>query len=75
MENKSLSEIFSENLRIEMVKQKVSATELTKQTSVSRNTINLLRSGKAKMIRFNSIDTVCQALSIKPSQLFEQKGK
>lgn len=70
MKNKSLSELFAMNLRVEMAKQNVHAKELSKKVNVSRNTINLARSGKAKMIKFSTITELSKALKIEPQQLF-----
>ncbi|WP_304133710.1 helix-turn-helix transcriptional regulator [Limosilactobacillus coleohominis] len=75
MENKSLSELFAINLRVEMAKQNVHAKELSKKVNVSRNTINLARSGKAKMIKFSTITELSKALKIEPQELFKDEEK
>jgi putative transcriptional regulator len=75
MENKSLSELFAMNLRVEMAKQNVHAKELSKKVNVSRNTINLARSGKAKMIKFSTITELSKALKIEPQELFKDEEK
>ena len=75
MKNKSLSELFAMNLRVEMAKQNVHAKELSKKVSVSRNTINLARSGKAKMIKFSTITELSKALKIEPQELFKDEEK
>ena len=75
MENKSLSELFAMNLRVEMAKQNVHAKELSKKVNVSRNTINLARSGEAKMIKFSTITELSKALKIEPQELFKDEEK
>ena len=75
MKNKSLSELFAMNLRVEMTKQNVHAKELSKKVNVSRNTINLARSGKAKMIKFSTITELSKALKIEPQELFKDEEK
>ena len=75
MENKSLSELFAMNLRVEMAKQNAHAKELSKKINVSRNTINLARSGKAKMIKFSTITELSKALKIEPQELFKDEEK
>ena len=69
----NLSEIFALN-----VKKRLNAINLTKKdlaqlTSVSRNTINAVTSGKAKMIRFESIEEIANALKCDPQQLFDEE--
>ena len=68
-----LSETFALN-----VKKRLDAINLTKKdlaqlTSVSRNTINAVTSGKAKMIRFETIEEIARALRCKPQQLLDEE--
>lgn len=68
----SVSKTFSINLRVRMAELNISATELSKKTNVSRNTINSCRSGKAKMIKFSTIEELCNGLCVQPTYFFKE---
>lgn len=69
---KPLNEIIAENLRVTMAIRQCKVKNLAKTTGLSRNTLTTLRLGKFKMVQLNSIDKICQALSITPADLFNE---
>lgn len=57
-------------LRKIMAEKNISVSELARQIGISRNTVQSIYSGKTTMIRLNTIDQVCNVLSITPNELF-----
>lgn len=67
-----LAEIFARNVNERRKILEISKKELAEIAGVSRNTINLLTSGKARMIQFVSAEKVAVALRCNPWQLFDE---
>lgn len=59
------------NLDIELARQKMSLTELSRQVGVSMTNLSLLKTGKVKAIRFSTLEAICQALDCQPGALLE----
>ncbi|MBL3531030.1 helix-turn-helix domain-containing protein [Companilactobacillus zhachilii] len=57
-------------LRKIMAEKNISVSELARQIGISINTVQSIYSGKTTMIRLNTIDQVCNVLSITPNELF-----
>lgn len=64
-------ESFGKGLRIKMAELNISVTKLSKITSVSRNTITSAKSGRTKMLQFETLNTLCKALGCTPNDLFK----
>lgn len=69
----NLSEIFAVNIKTRLTAVNLSKKDLAAKTAVSRNTINAVTSGKAKMIRFETIEEIARALRCKPQQLLDEE--
>lgn len=69
----NLSEIFALNVKKRLDAVNLTKTQLSELTSVSRNTINAVTSGEAKMIRFTTIEEIAKALKCKPQQLLDEE--
>lgn len=69
----NLSEIFARNVNERRKVLELSKTDLAAKTTISRNTVTSLTSGKARMIRFESIEEIAKALKCEPQQLFDEK--
>lgn len=69
----SISKLFAKKLRIRMAALNISATDLSNKINVSRNTINLCRSGKAKMVKFETIAELSKGLYVQPDYFFKEK--
>ena len=59
------------NIDVEMAKQKISLTELSKQVGVSMTNLSLLKTGKVKGIRFNTLASICRTLKCQPGDVLE----
>lgn len=68
----SLSEVFATNVRTRLAAIQMSKRQLASKANVSRNTINSACTGQAKMIKFETISQIAQALRCSPRQLFDE---
>lgn len=59
------------NLDVEMAKQKMSLTELSEQVGITMSNLSNLKTGKAKAIRFSTLEAICKALSCQPGDILE----
>ena len=59
------------NLDLMMVKRKMSLTELSEKVGVTLANLSILKTGKAKAIRFSTLDAVCRALDCQPGDILE----
>lgn len=64
----SVSKLFVENLNRRMGELQLTATKVSENCNLSRNTINTLREGKAK----STIGELCKALYVQPSYFFKE---
>lgn len=58
-------------LDLEMVKKKMSLTELSEKVGVSMTNLSLLKTGKVKGIRFNTLEAVCRVLECEPGDIIK----
>ena len=59
------------NLDVEMAKQKMSLTELSEQVGITMSNLSTLKTGKAKAIRFSTLEAICKALKCQPGDILE----
>ena len=59
------------NLDVMLTKRKMSVTELSEKVGITMSTISILQNGKAKAIRFSTLDDVCKALDCHPGDILE----
>lgn len=59
------------NLDVMLAKRKMSLTELSERVGITLNNLSLLKQGKVKGIRFNTLAAICQALDCKPGDLID----
>lgn len=63
------------NLDVVMAKRKMSLNELSEKVGISLSNLSILKTGKAKAIRFSTLATLCEVLNCQPSDLLEYKKK
>jgi putative transcriptional regulator len=61
-------------LDVEMAKNKMSLTELAEKVGISITNLSLLKTGKVKGIRFETLEAICQALHCKPGDILDITG-
>jgi putative transcriptional regulator len=54
-----------------MAKRKMSLNELSEKTGISTTNLSILKTGKAKAIRFTTLDAICRALKCQPGCILE----
>ena len=59
------------NLDVMMAKRKISLNELTDRVGLTLSNISILKTGKAKAIRFSTLEAICRALDCQPSDILE----
>ncbi len=57
-----------------MAKRKVSSNELAEQVGITPANLSILKTGKAKAIRFTTLDTICRALDCTPGDILEYRS-
>ncbi|RAU81738.1 helix-turn-helix domain-containing protein [Pontibacter arcticus] len=61
------------NLDVMMAKRKMSLNELSEKVGLTLANLSILKTGKAKAIRFSTLETICKVLDCQPSDLLEYK--
>ena len=59
------------NLDVMMAKRKISLNELSERVGLTLSNLSILKTGKAKAIRFSTLEAICRALDCQPSDIFE----
>ncbi|HAX95651.1 MAG TPA: transcriptional regulator [Prolixibacteraceae bacterium] len=59
------------NLDVMMAKRKMSLNELSSKVDITLSNLSLLKTGKAKAIRFSTLEAICQALDCQPGDILE----
>ncbi|MES2649300.1 MAG: helix-turn-helix transcriptional regulator [Bacteroidota bacterium] len=59
------------NLDVMMAKRKVSLNELSERVDLTLSNLSILKTGKAKAIRFSTLDAICKALDCQPGDILE----
>jgi putative transcriptional regulator len=61
------------NLDVMMAKRKISSGELAEKIGISPANLSILKTGKAKAIRFSTMEAICKALDCQPGDILEYK--
>jgi putative transcriptional regulator len=61
------------NLDVMLAKRKMSVTELAEKVGITMANISILKNGKAKAIRFSTLEEICKALDCQPGDILEYK--
>lgn len=61
------------NLDVVMAQRKISLNELSEKVGVSLSNLSILKTGKARAIRFSTLESLCEALDCQPGDLLEFK--
>ncbi len=59
------------NLDVMMAKRKMSSGELAEKIDISQANLSILKTGKAKAIRFSTLEAICEALDCQPGDILE----
>lgn len=61
------------NLDVMLARRKMSLTELSAQVGITMANLSILKSGKAKAVRFSTLDEICRVLDCQPADILEYK--
>ncbi len=61
------------NLDVMLAKRKMSVTELSEKVGITMANISILKNGKAKAIRYETLDKICEALQCQPGDILEYR--
>lgn len=59
------------NLDVIMAKRKMSLNELSEKVGLTLSNLSILKTGKAKAIRFSTLEAICKALDCQPGDILE----
>lgn len=59
------------NLDVMMAKRKMSLNELSEKVEITLSNLSILKTGKAKAIRFSTLEAICKALNCQPADILE----
>lgn len=59
------------NLDVEMAKRKMSLGELAERVGLTQANLSILKTGKAKAVRFSTLEAICRELGCQPGDLLE----
>jgi len=62
------------NIDVMLAKKKMSVTELTEKVGITMANISILKNGKAKAIRFSTLEAICKALECQPGDILEYRN-
>lgn len=63
------------NIDVMLAKRKMSVTELSEKVGITMANISILKNGKAKAIRIETLDKICKALDCQPGDILEYKDE
>ena len=59
------------NLDVMLAKRKMSLTELSERVDITLANLSILKSGKAKAMRFSTLEAICEVVDCQPGELLE----
>lgn len=61
------------NLDVMMAKRKMPLNELSEKVGLTLSNLSILKTGKAKAIRFSTLEAICKALECQPADILEYR--
>ena len=63
------------NLDVEMAKRKMSLNELAERVGLTQANLSILKTGKAKAVRFSTLEAICRELGCQPGDILEYQDE
>lgn len=63
------------NLDVMMAKRKMSLNELSEKTNITITNLSILKTNKARAIRFSTLEVICKALDCQPGDILEYRSE
>lgn len=61
------------NIDVMLARRKMSLTELSEKVGITMANLSILKNGKAKAIRFSTLEAICEALDCQPGDILEYR--
>ena len=61
------------NIDVMLAKRKMSVTELSEKVGITMANLSILKNGKARAIRFSTLEAICKALDCQPGDILEYR--
>ncbi|MFB8424724.1 helix-turn-helix domain-containing protein [Priestia megaterium] len=62
------------NIDVMLAKRKMSVTELSERVGITMANLSILKNGKAKAVRFTTLEKICEALECQPGDILEYRS-
>ncbi|MFN8637345.1 MAG: helix-turn-helix transcriptional regulator [Chloroflexota bacterium] len=62
------------NLDVMLARRKMSVTELAEKVGITMANLSILKNGKARAIRFSTLEAICKALDCQPGDILEYRN-
>ena len=63
------------NMDVIMAKRKIRSKELAQKIGITEANLSILKTGKARAIRFSTLEAICEVLDCQPGEIMEYKKK
>ena len=63
------------NLDVTMAKRKISLGELAERINLTPANLSILKTGKAKAVRFSTLEAICKELDCQPGDILEYRNE
>ncbi len=62
------------NLDVMLARRKMSLSELAQQVDITLSNLSILKTGKARAVRFSTLEAICKALDCQPGDILEYRA-
>ncbi len=62
------------NLDVMLAKRKMSLTELSEKVGITQANLSILKNGRARAVRFDTLDKICRVLGCQPGDILEYRA-
>ena len=63
------------NLDVMLAKRKMKSQDLAEKVGITIQNLSILKTGKAKAVRFSTLEAICQALECQPGDILEYRNE
>ncbi len=63
------------NLDVMLARRKMSLTELSEKVGITMSNLSILKKGKAKAVRFSTLEAICEVLECQPGDILEFRAE
>lgn len=63
------------NVDVMLARRKMTSGELAEKIGITQANLSILKTGKAKAVRFSTLDAICKALDCQPGEILEYRAE